>query len=77
MESSNFYVISDIRFDDHDPRSTMERSEHEINMNYLDFNGEFTPDSLESQKFKTKEDAEKFLKYFDLDSESVQVVFVR
>lgn len=66
MESSNFYVISDIRFDD-----------HEINMNYLDFNGEFTPDSLESQKFKTKEDAEKFLKYFDLDSESVQVVFVR
>ncbi|KST63507.1 hypothetical protein BC008_13670 [Mastigocoleus testarum BC008] len=66
MESSNFYVISDIRFDD-----------HEINMNYLDFNGEFTPDSLESQKFKTKEDAEKFLKYFDLDSESVQVIFVR
>ena len=66
MESSNFYVISDIVFDD-----------HEINMNYLDFNGEFTPDSLESQKFKTKENAEKFLKYFDLDSESVQVVFVR
>ena len=66
MESSNFYVISDIVFDD-----------HQINMNYLDFNGEFTPDSLESQKFKTKEDAEKFLKYFDFDSESVQVVFVR
>lgn len=66
MESSNFYVISDIVFDD-----------HQINMNYLDFNGEFTPDSLESQKFKTKEDAEKFLKYFDLDSESIQVVFVR
>ena len=66
MESSNFYVISDIRFDD-----------HEINMDYLDFNGKFTSDSLEGQKFKTKEDAEKFLKYFDLDSESVQVVFVR
>ncbi len=66
MESSNFYVISDIVFDD-----------HQINMNYLDFNGKFTPDSLESQKFRNREDAEKFLKYFDLDSESVQVVFVR
>ncbi len=40
MESSNFYVISDIVFDD-----------HQINMNYLDFNGKFTPDSLESHKF--------------------------